>query len=262
MKRLVELLTILIPTCCFIAIGQTSTGTNMALAATFLMVSALLCSAIPKNSNTLSIWRQKYRSGVILLAFFVCLCNFFPIGGQISVPLLLEHSLESAQAIFVLASGATQAGDPGYSGLQRVTHGIKLLQQGRAPHLFISTGYSSARGHEEALWVASYTSMFSLPAASYTILISPEIVTTATEAAYAHKVLSRQKIDDILLVTSGAHIYRTVITFKKAGFTSIKPAPPHNRHNIYYANESFIGSFNAAMHEWIGLLYYWLKGYI
>lgn len=262
MIKLSQILSFFLPLTAFITIGQIHQPQQQIFAALFVAISALICARIKNQMDVITILRKSYRGGLSLLALFVCLCAFFPVGGQLSLPLLIEHSPENAQAIFVLASGATLAGGPGFSGLQRVNHGIKLLQQGRAPHLYISTGFSERSQHAEARWVASYTSMFNIPAASYTLLISRDIVTTSTEAQYAHKILSQQNVKDILLVTSGAHIFRTIATFKKAGFASIKPAPTHDRNNIFYANESYLSSFHAAIHEWIGLAWYWSRNRI
>lgn len=262
MIKFSQILSFFFPVIAFITIGQTNQTRQQILTALFVAISALICTRIKGHKDMATILRKSYRGGLLLLAMFVCICASFPVGGQLSLPLLVEHSTENAQAIFVLASGATLAGGPGFSGLQRVNHGIKLLQEGRAPHLYISTGFSEQTQHAEAAWVASYTAMFNIPAASCTLLTSRDIVTTSTEAQYAYKTLSQQNVKDILLVTSGAHIFRTIATFKKAGFASIKPAPVHNRANIYYANDSYLSSFHAALHEWIGLAWYWLNGRI
>jgi len=170
----------------------------------------------------------------------------------------MEHSMENAPAILVLASGATETGDFQLSGIQRITHGVNLLKAGRAQHLYISTGYSPRTGHLEYGWVASYTQLLNLDPASFTIFISPEITTTFTEASYARKVLAAEKIDTILLVTSGAHIYRSFLTFRQAGF-NVLPAPAHNRTNIFYSSENHLTSMRAALHEWLGLIYYRLR---
>lgn len=200
-------------------------------------------------------------AGNILLLMLILVCYLFPLGGYLAQPLVVEHSGEKAEAILVLASGATETGDPQLSGLQRVTHGIKLLKQGQAPHLYLSTGFSHRTGYAEAGWVASYTDLIGLDPASFTIFVSPEITTTFTEAAYARKTLQAKGINTILLVTSGAHIYRSCLTFRKAGF-NVLPAPAHNLNNVFYSSENYLTSMRAVLHEWLGLIYYRLRGRI
>jgi len=254
MKTLFNLFFALLPFAVYIVLGYT-TAPKQGISAVFFAVLAIVAIFRPAALYLNTGISAAFRRGMMLFAVFVFIMAFLPLGGLISRPLMLEHSREPAQAIFVLASGSTMAGEPNYSGLQRVMHGIRLLKSGQAPHLFLSTGYSKVYGQAEADWVASYVAMLDVERTSITILVSPEIVTTATEAQYARKVLGEKGINDILLVTSGAHIYRSYLTFKKAGF-SVKPAPVHNQFSVLYANENFTGSFHAATREWFGLLYY------
>lgn len=153
------------------------------------------------------------------------------------------------------------AGEPGYSGFQRVTHGLRLLQSNRAPMLLISTGYASWLGHAEAAWVASFTSMFAVDQSKIKILVSKDIVTTATEAEYLEKTFAATGLKKILLVTSNGHIYRSVQTFARRGF-EVFPAPVHNKDSVLYASENYLTSLHAAIHEWVGIVYYAIRGRI
>ncbi|MBU1109105.1 MAG: YdcF family protein [Candidatus Riflebacteria bacterium] len=270
MTRLLRAAAALVPTFIFLWIGQMAPDLKQLAAAAFVITSSLLAivfwrqrrqensEAIKTSGNAVTKVLSGYIAGLILLLMIIITCTFFPVGGYLARPLVLEHSAENAEAIFVLASGATETGDPQLSGLQRINHGIKLLKENRAKHLYISTGFSPGNGNMEAPWVASYTQLIGLDPASFSILNSPEITTTATEAQYAHKKLAEKRINRILLVTSGAHIYRSKATFSKAGF-EVLPAPAHNRDNIFYASENYLTSLHAAVHEWIGLVYYWLR---
>ena len=99
-----------------------------------------------------------------------------------------------------------------------------------------------------------------IPQDKITIFKSEEIVTTATEAVYAKKRMDELGINKILLTTSNAHIYRSYLTFKKLGLT-VLPAPCHNKETTVYADDNF-SMFRAAMHEWLGLVWYYFKGRI
>ncbi|MDD3145993.1 MAG: YdcF family protein [Candidatus Riflebacteria bacterium] len=253
---------ILLPFFFFIALGQINLPQQQFFAALFVTLSAIFYAVSHKQSDPFHKNHfDDFRNGLLLLAIFVIILSAFPLGGYLAEPLMMKHSEENADAIVVLASGAMLNGMPGYSGYQRVSHGVNLLQQGRAPRLVISTGFSKINGHAEAEWVASFTAMMSIDPASLSILISKDIITTATEAEYIHKVLSEAGINSILLVTSNAHIYRSVLTFAKKGF-EVLPAPVHTPDGVYSASEHNITGLNAAIHEWIGLVYYSLRGRI
>jgi len=257
-----KLILILFPTAFFIGATQLAQPLQQFAIGLFLSLTVVfffLARQKPDAYRFLPF--QHFKNGMLVLAVILLLCATYPIGGYLNEPLLMPHSQENAEAIVVLASGATRGGDPGYSGYQRVSHGLRLLQQNRAPLLVISTGYSNFNRHAEAAWVASYTQMFAVDQSRVKILVSKDIVTTATEAEYIHKTLSQAGIRKILLVTSNGHIYRAALTFAGRGF-EVLPAPTHNAESIFYASEHYLQSFQAAVHEWIGLIYYSLRGYL
>lgn len=257
----------LAPTAIFIGLDQLSVIPRQVVMIAFVLWSSLLAtgfwlslrghSGAISEASSMNL-KSVFSAGLVFLLMLIMICYVFPVGGYLARPLVLEHAKDNAEAIFVLASGATETGDPALSGLQRINHGVKLLKEGRAPHLYLSTGYNERTGYTEYGWVASYTRLLGLDPASFTIFRSSDITTTFTEAAYAHKLLTEKKISKILLVTSGAHIYRSLLTFKQAGFT-VLPAPAHTKENIFYSSDDYLSSLRAALHEWIGLVYYRLR---
>lgn len=257
-----KLLLTLFPTLFFLGMTQLSQPLQQFTTGLFLTLTVVFFFLSRQKPDAYHFIPYHYfKNGMMILAIVLLICAIYPIGGYLNEPLLMPHSQENAEAIVVLASGATRGGDPGYSGYQRVSHGLRLLQQNRAPKLVISTGYSNFNQHAEAAWVASYTRMFAADQARIKILVSKDIVTTATEADYIYKTLSQAGIKKILLVTSNGHIYRAALTFANKGF-EVLPAPTHNTENIFYASDHYLQSFQAAVHEWVGLIYYSLRGYL
>lgn len=267
MHKILKALLFLTPLILFIWIDQLHQPAKEIATAALIAVAGFLAISFWRSCvNAMAGQGQAKKSeflsclvaGNIFLLLIILACYVYPLGGYLARPLLMEHSTADAPAILVLASGATKTGEFQLSGIQRITHGVNLLKAGRAPHLYISTGYSTRTGHLEYGWVASYTQLLNLDPASFTIFVSPEITTTFTEASYARKALAADNIDTILLVTSGAHIYRSFLTFSQAGF-NVLPAPVHNRTNIFYSSENYLTSMRAALHEWLGLIYYRLR---
>jgi len=267
-QRIIKAAVFLAPLAAFIWVDQLSQTPREIFSAILIIASGLLAIAFwqglrqshagGQGTSTRMELLSSLVAGQIFLLLMMFACYIYPLGGYLARPLMLEHSPENAEAILVLASGATRTGEFQLSGIQRITHGVNLLKAGRAPHLYISTGFSSELGHLEYGWVASYTRLLGLDPASVTIFISPEITTTFTEAAYARKELAAKSINRILLVTSGAHIYRSWLTFIKSGF-EVLPAPSHNRLNVFYSSENHLTLMRAALHEWLGLIYYRLR---
>lgn len=262
MLKFTQALVVIMPTIIYFVIRESRKILQPWLALLFVLISAAIYlfhsrCAKPRLKRLMT----AHNAGLAVLAIFLTLATNFPIGGYLSQPLMLKHSSENAQAIVVFASGSNLVGEPNFSGYQRVMHGINLLGENRAPVLFLSTGYSSLIGHAEAAWVASLTAKVNIERSSYEIIADKNITTTATEAAHFAKILKDRGISRILVVTSGAHIYRTCATFKKLGF-EVLPAPAHNKESIFYSSGHYLLSLEAAIHEWVGLVYYRLRGYI
>lgn len=224
-----------------------------------IIISCLINDIKIRNSFFRAAYRSFIKGSAIALALILIIMAF-PIGGYMTKPLILPQSTEKAEAAVVLASGVTLSGEPGLSLYQRVIQGVKLLKTGQAKHLYISTGFSSINKFTEYNAVASLSEILDIPKNKITILKSNEITTTATEAKYIKKYLEAKGINKILLTTSNAHIYRSYLTFKKLGF-QVLPAPCHTKETTVYAAEN-LSLFRAAIHEWVGLAWYWLKGRI
>ncbi len=220
--------------------------------------------AFVKNEKLPLVFLKKgqnaFIKGNVIVFALILLLMAFPIGGYMNVPLVVPHSQEKADAVLVLASGATFAGDPNLATYQRVLHGARLLKSGQAKHLYISTGFNKITGFNEFYAVASLTQILEIPKDKVTIFKSNEITTTATEALYAKKFFDTKGINKILLTTSNAHIYRSCLTFEKLGFT-VLPAPSQNKYTTIYSDNN-LSAFRASMHEWIGLVWYYLRGRI
>lgn len=247
----------IIPLAMYFFIDETSH--KKMLSVVFVIIS-LAVFIVPGNA-TYKKFLNYYKNGFLFFALCIFIFSYFPVGGWLSVPLVIEHSPDNAQAIVVFASGSTPAGLPGYSGYQRALHGFKLLREKRAPYLYLSSGYSSQRGHAEAKWLASLADMIDADPNSYEILKDKAITTTATEAEYIYGILKDKGISRILVVTSGAHIYRTVATFEKFDI-EVLPAPVHDKDSVIYVLNNNLQALKACLHEWLGLVYYRMKGYI
>jgi len=204
------------------------------------------------------VWEQIVSRTFVILGIAWTFLIFLPIGGYLSLPLMVPPASGNADAIVVLAGGMTSAGETSLSGFQRALHGIELWKAGRAPRIVFSTGDIEIDGHTEKACVASLASLLSLPQNSF-IILKDGITTTRTEAETIASYLRSQGISRILLVTNGPHILRATLTFAATGL-EVLPAPVQTAETIWSANEDRIGLFRSAMHEWLGMGLYWWRG--
>lgn len=203
-------------------------------------------------------WGRWVVQALAIACVFLGFLIWLPIGAWIGTPLVLPHSGEQADAIVVLASGIRPDGRPGYSGYQRVIHGVELFKAGRAPYLVLSTGDLPGRvtGREDA-WVASFVSLVGLASGTYEI-ISDMVDTRGEARTCAGRLLPGGK-KRILLVTNGGHILRGARVFEKNGF-EVLPAPVQRAEEISSSQQGNLGLYHAIVHEWIGLVVYRLRG--
>lgn len=259
---LYDFLFLSLPSLSFLVFQQLHLVPSQIFASLFFLIVifySIKSEAIIKNAFFKTAYTCFIKGSAITLALITMIIAF-PIGGYLTKPLILPQSTEKAEAAVVLASGVTSAGEPGLSLYQRVIHGAELLKKGQTEHLYISTGFSAISQFTEYNAVASLTQLLAIPKNKVTILKSSEITTTDTEAKYIKKYLEAKGINKILLTTSNSHIYRSYLTFTKVGF-QVLPAPCHTKETTLYAAEN-LSLFKAAVHEWIGLAWYWLKGKI
>lgn len=259
MKKKYLLFFTLLPSLFYFFICQFQIHWRQFLVAVVFSVGFIAFSGNKNISEKYKAIENALLKGLAFLAVILVFVSIYPIGGLLSTHFMSAHSNKKADAIVVLASGSTPAGDPGYSGFQRVSHGVRLYKDKRAPKLIISTGYSDIYGFDEFGWVSSFTSLLEVDNSGLTVLKDESIVTTNAEGEYIKKHFPELKT--ILLVTSGSHIKRSEMVFRKKGF-NVLPAPTHNKNSVNYAYENYLTAFNAAVHEWVGLIYYKLRGRI
>ena len=91
---------------------------------------------------------------------------------------------------------------------------------------------------------------------------------TTEHAVQSAKLLHKKSVRRIALVTEGYHMPRSEACFRKQGF-EVQPAPCAFRTSSFgdtledwVPGTTAIRQNEQALHEWIGLAYYWLRGYI
>ncbi len=158
----------------------------------------------------------------------------------------------------------------------RVLHGIRLYQQGKAPKLILSGGRIEwhGGGPAESEDMAAIATAFGVPAMA--ILQDPTSLNTYENAVNVKQILDQQGMQRILLVTSALHMPRSLQIFQKQGIDAI-PAPTDF---LYTQDErqflsrtpqvTILNSlpeaerlriFTRALKEYLGLWIYRLRGW-
>ncbi len=193
---------------------------------------------------------------------FTLILSSTPLLVIISYPLFSqvpENTDEKADAVVVLGADATPYGAPSPSSTERAYVGSQVLLAGRAP-LLVLTGASG----EDSLGGAKAMRVISrgLGIPDSRILLVPGF-NTYHEGVSARRVLAGSGVEKIVLVTDAEHLPRGMAVFRKQGFSvSSHSVPPPEFSWIKGFTWGNIGRLRRICHEYMGIFYYWMRGWI
>jgi uncharacterized SAM-binding protein YcdF (DUF218 family) len=181
---------------------------------------------------------------------------------------------EDTEAIVVL-SGSLLSPDHirtkaelGPDTLYRCLHAVKLHQ--KAPHcLLLVTGgrpEGAPPGPPLAEVMRDFLKEQGVPESK--VLIEDQSQTTYENAVKSGELLRQRSIRRIVLVTDAEHMYRATLCFRKQGLEVTPSACNHVATRFEGNLDDFLpsprraGKFERAFHEYLGLVYYWVKGRI
>lgn len=234
-----------------------------------------------------SIKRSRWTFIPILLGLLILVCaSNVRVSNSLITSLerqyLPQANLPSAEAIVVLG-GATRNYEtprimPDLSERgDRLLYAVKLYKERLAPLIILTGGRIQWYGGEssEAESMADLMEIMGVPREA--MVLESKALNTYENARYTQKILERLKIKRVLLVTSAAHMPRSLAIFQKLGINAI-PAPTdflvsdRNLIESTFTNESRLLSFfpdtesldrtTQALKEYIGTFIYRLRGWL
>jgi uncharacterized SAM-binding protein YcdF (DUF218 family) len=179
-----------------------------------------------------------------------------------------------ADAIVVLGGGISAAAVPGLDldlgdTADRVRHAARLFLAAKAPVVIASGGvlpWLSVAGPEAPL-MAQLLREWGVP--EPVILLESDSRNTRENALNTKRLLTERGIGSVLLVTSAQHMPRALGAFRALGVEAIPSPtdfqaghlalPPALR---YLPDAEALSRSTLAAREYLGLLYYWLRGWL
>jgi len=194
-----------------------------------------------------------YTAAALLLVF----CT--PAVWFLAEPLKISEEPQKADAIVVFAGGAGESGKQGQGYEERVGYAVELYKEGYAKNIVFSSGYSYAI-KEVDIMKALAVSM-GVPASAITLEdrsgYTYEFVKNTSD------IVRRNGWKKILLVSSPYHMRRASLVYDKLGegvdviYTPIKDSKFY-KHGFGASPRQIKG----ILHEYAGIVYYLIKGYI
>jgi uncharacterized SAM-binding protein YcdF (DUF218 family) len=236
----------------------------------FLIVCLIAAWQMPKTARIRPVFR------IAVIAFYMLSIN--PVSGWLIGILEERHVYQSLQtaptadAIVVLSGMVdplTGIGDrPEFlSSGDRILAAEELWRAKKAPQIVISggSGLILQTGESEARILERWLTARGVP-----VMAETDSRNTAENAIETAKIAHREGWRRILLVTSAFHMPRSIACFRKAApHLQIAPYPvDYYRSRDWPGPEAFfpasgaMGVSTMAVKEYIGLIAYWLRGYI
>lgn len=214
---------------------------------------------------------------VVFISFVVLVVAGSPVSKSLyanherSFPVTPVGSSPQGDAIVVLGGDVAIPNSPRVTSQlngNRLIHAYRLYRAGKAPVILISGGnvFPQEGLDPEAFYSRRLLEEFGVP--SDAILLESDSRNTHENAVRTRKILGAIGIDQILLVTSGFHMKRAVLTFEKSGFDVIPS--PSGISVVDYAQPRLLdwwpslGNLKKAqilIHEKIGLMVYRIRGW-
>jgi uncharacterized SAM-binding protein YcdF (DUF218 family) len=157
--------------------------------------------------------------------------------------------------------------EPGSDTLARSVAAIKIYQSRRGCKLMVSGGrMPGAPGPT----LAQAMKEFFLTAGTRDedLLMEDQSINTHENALFCARLLQDRGIRRVILVTEAMHMARSASCLRHEGIEVIA-APCHHSANYFaFDSEHFVPdqyavrNVSAAIHEWVGLAWYWMRGWI
>lgn len=244
----------------------------------FLLTNGLAAFLLPPFNCLLIIgigwwqWhsRPKLARGLVGTGCLLLFIFSLPVVGDGLLYSLEPEHLDSkrigeAQAI-VLLGGGRYRDAPEYGGdtvgrytLIRLRYAARLHRETSLP-LFVTGGRPDGTGLPESETMRrALEGEFNVPVR----WLESESVNTRENAEFTARILLKENIRRVLLVSHSWHLPRAAEAFSRAGLEVIPAPTAYARPRIspfaFLPNATALGDSSNAIHEWIGRLWYWLS---
>ena len=174
-------------------------------------------------------------------------------------PLRMSSPVRPAEAIVVFAGGMGESGNAGEGYQERVKHAVDLYRSGAATRLLLVSGYTFVFPEAEVMQDLAVAQ--GIPASA--ILTEKGGTNTFEHVQYVRGILEAHGLKRILLVSSPYHMRRAIWTFRKvAPEIDVIPSPVPNSRFYGHRWEANLAQLKAIVHEYLGIAYYRLRGWL
>ena len=184
---------------------------------------------------------------------------YTPLVWFLASPLKISHLPVKADCIVVFAGGVGESGKAGQGYEERVKYAVELYNKGYAKNLIFSSGYVYV--FKEPYVMKALAVALGVPQEA--IILEDEASGTYQNVKFTSDILLSKGWNEILLVSSPYNIRRASLVFKKLDKNLKVVYTPVINPQFYHRKKRVkLEQIKAIAHEYLGIIYYWWKGYI
>ena len=174
-------------------------------------------------------------------------------------PLRVTAPPAEADAIVVFAGGVGESGKAGGGYRERLQQALALHDQWMAPRLVFSSGYTYV--FQEAEVMRDLAVAHGVPPEA--IVLEQRAANTSQNVTFVADLLRAKGWRTILLVSSPYHMRRALLTWKRlAPDIEVIPAPVPKSRFYGHTRGATLEQIRGILHEYLGIGYYWWKGWL
>jgi uncharacterized SAM-binding protein YcdF (DUF218 family) len=244
----------------------------------FLLIGLMLGVILLHAGRRARRWGVRWLTALAILYLLLSL----PVtAGALAAPLdagaipgALDPRAKTAEAVVVLGGGGLSIVNDGVStqilsesSALRTLEGVRLYRELEDPWVIVSGGTNEKAGLTTAESEAMRDLLIENGVPPSRILVESGSQDTHDQALKIPALLAAYDIDRFVLITSPTHMLRALLSFEKAGLDPI-PVLANKRSSTQpqgfplQPNLSALDDSRTALREWMGLLYYALRGWI
>lgn len=212
--------------------------------------------------------RKTFKLAFIFLSTYF-LMFYTPLVWFLASPLKIVQLPEKADCIVVFAGGVGESGLAGQGYEERVEYAVELYKKGYARHIIFSSGYMYV--FKEPLVMKILAISLRIPEEA--IILEDKANSTYENVEFTKEILKQKNWNDILLLSSPYHMLRASMVFNKIAkeikvhYTPIPKSlfyahPEKDEHGRKIWKRINLQQIKGIIHEYLGILYYWWKGWI
>lgn len=174
-------------------------------------------------------------------------------------PLKISEAPQKADVILVFGGGVGETGSPGKSTIERARYAAELYKQGYSNKILFSSGYAYVYNDAENMKLF----VVSMGVPEKDIILEEKANSAYENVVFSKKILNQNNYKSALLISSPYNMRRVKIVFDRLGKDIKVICVPVNNSQFYNRAKGVrLEQIKAIIHEYLGIVFYWFRGYI